>query len=65
MAVQLPWLWTLTVVDMLTEVLIVSLPIIGLRSLQMPFKRRALVILAFSFRLPYVPPVPLPCPNLH
>jgi hypothetical protein len=38
----------------ITELVIILLPVLGLYNLQMPTKNRLLVIFAFSFRLPYV-----------
>jgi len=40
---------------MVTEVMIILLPIIGFYDTLLPMKRRLTVILAFSTRLPYVP----------
>ncbi|KAF2190330.1 hypothetical protein K469DRAFT_561378 [Zopfia rhizophila CBS 207.26] len=45
---------TLTIVDIITEIVIILLPILPLRNLHMPQKRKFLVLLAFSFRVPNV-----------
>ena len=58
---QVPWLRVVAAGDILTEVVIILLPVIGLRNLHMPMKRRLLVVIAFSFRVPYAEsPIPSP-----
>jgi hypothetical protein len=48
------WLKAVAAGDVLTELIIILLPIIGFYDTLMPVKRRVTVILAFSTRIPYV-----------
>lgn len=51
---QIPWLQAVTVGDIITEIIITSLPMLGLYNTQLPLKSKAAVMLAFSTRIPYV-----------
>jgi hypothetical protein len=44
----------LTIVDVITEIVIILLPIVPLRNLHMPRKYKFFVVLAFALRIPYV-----------
>ncbi|KAF2795956.1 hypothetical protein K505DRAFT_5699 [Melanomma pulvis-pyrius CBS 109.77] len=44
----------ITVIDVITEVVIFLLPLIPLLKLQMPWRRKFLVMIAFSFRIPNI-----------
>ncbi|EUC44616.1 hypothetical protein COCMIDRAFT_97750 [Bipolaris oryzae ATCC 44560] len=50
----IPWLEVITVGDILTEIIIISLPILGLYNTQLPLKSKAAVMLAFSTRIPNI-----------
>ncbi|KAF2844128.1 hypothetical protein T440DRAFT_484418 [Plenodomus tracheiphilus IPT5] len=49
-----PWLKAVVVVDVVTEMVIILLPMIGFYGTLMPVRRRATVMLAFSTRLPNI-----------
>lgn len=54
LTMQIPWLQVLTVGDIVTEVVIIMLPMVGLYKTFMNFADKATVMLAFSTRIPYV-----------
>ncbi|KAF2828274.1 hypothetical protein CC86DRAFT_405279 [Ophiobolus disseminans] len=52
---SISWLNAVTALDVITEVFIMILPIIGFYDTLMPLKRRLAVMVAFSTRLPNIP----------
>ena len=53
---QVPWLKVLVIIDLITEMAIMSLPIVGFHSSTLGMSGKTVVMMAFLTRLPYVSP---------
>jgi hypothetical protein len=51
---QIPWLRAAAATDVVTEIVIMGLPIIGFHSSLMSISRKTIVVMAFFTRVPYV-----------